>query len=81
MNFIYFRMDKTKMYRKKPINSINSHLSASNSNLTNITPINNRTPKNVNHRSKSNLNIKENDTVKRIKSKYNINIININFKM
>jgi len=74
-------MDKTKMYRKKPISSINSNLSASNSNLTNITPINNRTPKNVNHRSKSNLNIKENDAVKRIKSKYNITKININLKM
>jgi len=70
MSFLYFRLDKTKMYKKKPSNSINSNLSASNSNLTNITPINNRTPKNVNHRSKSNLNIKENDAVKRIKSKY-----------
>jgi len=46
--------------------------SASNSNLANIinTPNNStpKTPKNVNHRSKSNLTIKENGAVSRLKS-------------
>jgi len=70
-------MDKNKRLlnttQKKP---------ASNSNLSNIniTP-NNNTPKNVNHRSKSNLTLKDSDAVRRIKSKYNTaEINNINFE-
>lgn len=51
--------------------------SASNSNLANIisTPNNNtpKTPKNVNHRSKSNLTIKENGAVSRLKN-FNSNV-------
>jgi len=73
-------MDRTKLYRKQPNSSINSSLSASNSNLTNITPSNKNTPKNSNTRSKSNLNFKESDAVRRLKSKYNIPKIIINSK-
>ncbi|XP_022183186.1 uncharacterized protein LOC111042798 isoform X2 [Myzus persicae] len=61
-------MDRTKLYKKIPNSSINSSLSASNSNLTNTTPSNKNTPKNSNTRSKSNLNFKENDAVKRLKN-------------
>lgn len=54
----------------------------SRSNVSNIsmTP-NNNTPKNVNHRSKSNLTtLKDSDAVRRLKSKYNTAKTNINFK-
>jgi len=45
-----------------------------------MTP-NNNTPKNVNHRSKSNLTtLKDSDAVRRLKSKYNTVKISLNFK-
>lgn len=53
------------------------------SNVRNIsmTP-NNNTPKNANHRSKSNLTtLKDSDAVRRLKSKYNTAKTNINFRL
>jgi len=69
---------------KKNIKSFNTTQKkpTSRSNISNIsmTP-NNNTPKNVNHRSKSNLTtLKDSDAVRRLKSKYNTAKTNINFK-
>jgi len=83
ISFLYFRMNKKVDQKNKPLSTTQKkhrplsvltqgsipNRYGSNSNLNNIisTP-NNNTPKNVNHRSKSNLTMKDNGTVSRLKS-------------
>lgn len=74
------RMDKKKIKLLNTGTTQKKPTSRSNVSNISLTP-NNNTPKNVNHRSKSNLTtLKDSDAVRRLKSKYNTAKININFK-